>query len=176
MAACPAPLPDAAHGLPSPSLCLLQLAGLTEASQHMENVVKFVFQACSHDWEPHAACADTYQPRVTRGGQGVINGSGGCLLCVHGVKVPNTPGSLHVVARAPPGVLGDMIQLAAQEKQGWREPPSSRHQREVQHGSVVLNNYVLIQLFFHNVRPCSSRDHAGAPLSTCSSFPWREPS
>lgn len=41
-------------------------------------------------------------------------------------------------------------------------PPSSLHQREVQHGSVVLNNYVLIRLFFHNVRPCSSRDHAGA--------------
>lgn len=105
-------------------------------------------------------CTDTYQPQVTQIGQSVINGSYGCLLRAHGVKVPNTSGSLHVVARAPPGVLWDMIQLAAQEKQGWREPRSSPHQREVQHGSVVLNNYVLIQLFFHNVRPCSLGDQA----------------
>lgn len=92
----------------------------------------------------------------------MINGSSGCLRCVHGVKVPNSSGSLRVVARAAPGVLWDMIQLAAQEKQGWREPRSSLHQREVQHGSVALNNYVLIQLFFPNVRPCSLGDQAEA--------------
>lgn len=105
-------------------------------------------------------CTGTYQPQVTRIGQCVINGSYGCLPCAHGVKVPNTSGSLHVVARAPPGVLWDTTQLAAQEKQGWREPRSSLHQREVQHGSVVLNNYVLIQLFLHNVRRCSLGDQA----------------
>lgn len=97
---------------------------------------------------------------MTRSGQSVIKGSYGCLPCAHGVKVPNTSGSLRVVARAPPGVLRDMIRLAAQEKQGWREPRSSLHQREVQHGSVVLNNYGLIQLFFHNVGPCSLGDQA----------------
>lgn len=139
------PATHTAHGR-LPLSVLTAVSRSSKASHHMERALKFVFR--------HVPIIGRFSPRWQGRVIVRINGSHECLQCVHGVKVPNTSGSLHVVAQAPPGVLLDMIQLAAQEKLGSKEPPSSLHQSEEQHGSVVLNNYVLIQLFFHNVSPC----------------------
>lgn len=57
------------------------------------------------------------------------------------------------MVQAPPGGLYDMMQQVAQEKQQLREPPSSLDQSEPQHGSVKLNKYTLIWLWFHNKSP-----------------------
>lgn len=51
-------------------------------------------------------------------------------------------------------------------RQPLRKPPSSLDQSELKHGSVILNNYILIRLLFRNVSPLfkrrASRDHTGA--------------
>lgn len=66
------------------------------------------------------------------------------------------------MVRAPPGGPLDTMQRL-------REPPSSSDQSELQHGSVILNNYILIWLSFHTVSPLfksrASRDHAGTLIS-----------
>lgn len=55
--------------------------------------------------------------------------------------------------------------MMQQEKQRLRKPPSSLDQSELKHGSVILNNYILIWLLFRNVSPLfkrrASRDHTG---------------
>lgn len=57
------------------------------------------------------------------------------------MKVPDG-GGFHVVVHSPPGGLWDRMQQAAQR---LREPPGSRlDQSELQHGSVILNNDILI--------------------------------
>lgn len=58
-----------------------------------------------------------------------------------------------VVVHAPPGGPWDTVQQAAQEKQPVREPPSSFDQSKLHHGSVILNNYILIWLCFRNMSP-----------------------
>lgn len=73
----------------------------------MENAVTFVFQSCSHYWS-HQLPAQTLIGLW-------VSGSLGCLPWVCGVEEPNTP----------PGVLWDVVQLAAQGRQGRRGPQQS---------------------------------------------------
>lgn len=114
----------------SPSRGCFVLSVLTAASQaskasrHMENAVKFVFQACSHYWKPRAAWARTLIGPRRRAL--VSLGSYGCLACVHGVKVANTCGSL------------ELLQVCFgtwRHRKGRDEgPPGSLQQRQEQHG------------------------------------------
>lgn len=124
----------------------------------MEDVVKFVFQGCSRylDWLYEAirsprthAC----QPQVTWIGQ-YINWcqAGMFTVCAQRESAWCFRG-FHVAVRAPPGGPWDVMRQAAQEKQRLRRTPSSLDQSELQHGSVILNNYILIWSCFHNVSP-----------------------
>lgn len=135
MADCLAPQAEAAFALS----VLTAVSRASEASRHMENAVKFVFQACSHYWEPRAACAQTLMgPPAARLGQSASQWQLWMFARCSWRERAFT------LWRAPPGGLWDVRQLAAQERQGRREPPSSLQQSQVQPGSVELNNDVLI--------------------------------
>lgn len=74
---------------------------------------------------------------------------GGCLQFVHSVKVPDAFGSFMLWNRLLQ--VGSGTWCSGQRLGGWG--PCSLDQSELQHGSVILKNYILIWLCYHNTRP-----------------------
>lgn len=56
-------------------------------------------------------------------------------------------------ARSSRWALGPDAAGNAGQKQRLREPPKGLDQSELQHGSVILTNYILIWLCFRNTSP-----------------------